>query len=535
MTSMGMKQKPDIQVLPDGSRFWSARFDTFRARVYVPEEDPTARLINYGFKAPYLLIFEETEQEMAEEIEFAERSGLASLAREYSGSVVFIRPTDGDWEQATENLFTDLIAASAIRQDYEDGLVQIRNRFTGEMGDWQIRGAIFRTFLFGFGASADYIARCCMKTLQGEYLWGPGEITPTAVILERLGTVPAPERRDIPVISVNNPEEMNRALEAACDQLRICEKADYQELFTSFLRRYKRWCGRLEQEEDLAALGMTEEPGILQVRTSADNRGDFAGTKQHGVGYVAWVRHELLRSGEKLPLVMAFHGGGDSAFHIGWVSGWWRVAMRNDFLLIAVDNHLNCSATEIMDVIKQLKDKYPIDEKKIYATGFSMGGCKTWDLFQEYPAAFAAMAPMSATFEVGKNQWDQYTEKLINRMVPVPLFYAAGEVTPLPEMPCQAEKCTDRIAYVFGVNQVRKPWVLSFAEKDQWEDPLWGMAADRIQRIPDPSRGSVLTLHEYDSLDGRCRTVLADISGQGHECREHTCEYAWRFMSGFSR
>ncbi len=532
---MGMKHKPEVQLLPDGSRTWAAQFESFSAQAYVPEEDPRANMINYGFKAPYLLVFEEEETGLGEKIEFAERSGLARMAASFSGSVVFIRPlNEGGWETATEELFTELIAASAIRQDYEDGLVRERKRFTGEMGDWQIRGAIFRTFLFGFGASADYIARCCMKTLQGQYLWGPGEITPTAVILENLSTVPTPERRDIPVVSVNNSPEINRALEASCDHFRMCEHADYPEMFTSFLGRYKRWCGVLEQEEDLAALGMAEDDLVMTVRTSEDNRGDFTGTKEHQTGVVVWYRHELRDQGP-MPLVLAFHGGGDSAFHIGWVSGWWRVAMRNDFLLAAVDNHLNCSATEIQDIIRQLREQYPIDETRIYATGFSMGGCKTWDLYQEYPATFAALAPMDATFEVGKNQWGEYTDKLINRMVPVPVFYAAGEKTPLPELPCQAEKCLDRIAYVFGVNQVKKPFTAVFAEKDQWEDPLWGMAADRVKEIQDPSRGSVLRLHEYDSTDGRCKTVLADISGQGHECREHTCEHAWQFMSQFHR
>ena len=32
-----------------------------------------------------------------------------------------------------------------------------------------------------------------------------------------------------------------------------------------------------------------------------------------------------------------------------------------------------------------------------------MGGCKTWDLYQEYPDVFAAVAPMDATFDVGCN------------------------------------------------------------------------------------------------------------------------------------
>jgi len=534
---MGMKQKPEVQLLPDGSRYWTAEFELFSAQAYVPAEDPRADMVNFGFKAPYLLVFEEEETDLGAKIEFAERSGLARIAANASGSVVFIRPrNEGGWAAATEDLFIELIANSAIRQDYEDGLVRERKPFTHEMGDWQIRGAIFRTFLFGFGASADYIARCCMKTLQGEYLWGPGEITPTAVILERLSAAPAPARRDIPTVSVNNTDEINRALEAGCNHLRIREEADYPELFTSFLGRYKRWCGVLEEEEDLAALGMEEEALVMTVRTSADNQGDFTGTREHRTGLLVWCRHEL-RDGSAgpLPLVLAFHGGGDSAYHIGWVSGWWRVAMRNDFILAAVDNHLNCSATEVQEIIRQLKDQYPIDEKRIYATGFSMGGCKTWDLFQEYPAVFAALAPMDATFEVGKNQWGLYTEKLINRMVPVPTFYAAGEVTPLPEMPCQAEKCLDRIAYVFGVNQVKKQYTAEFAEKDKWEDPLWGIAADRVIPIPDPSRGSVLNLHEYDSTDGKCRTVLAEITGQGHECREHTCEHAWQFMKKFHR
>ena len=76
---------------------------------------------------------------------------------------------------------------------------------------------------------------------------------------------------------------------------------------------------------------------------------------------------------------------------------------------------------------------------------------------------------------------------------------------------------------------------LSFDKKDEWVSPIWGVEGDRVEKIPDPSRGSVLTVHYYNSTDGVCRTALASVSGQIHECRHHSIENAWKFISQFSR
>ena len=79
---------------------------------------------------------------------------------------------------------------------------------------------------------------------------------------------------------------------------------------------------------------------------------------------------------------------------------------------------------------KELKKKYPIDSSRIYATGFSMGGIKTWDIIQEYPNLVAAAAPMDATVDVGENVYFSKINKPVNTTVSVPIFYAAGEKTP---------------------------------------------------------------------------------------------------------
>ena len=115
------------------------------------------------------------------------------------------------------------------------------------------------------------------------------------------------------------------------------------------------------------------------------------------------------------------------------------------------------------------------------------------------------------------------------------MFYAGGEVTPLPELPFQAQKCIDRMKYVLEVNQVEREYSAALDDQALWENPIWGINGDRVEQHEDASRGSVLTIHYFTSRDGVERTAFASISGQGHDCREHTCEHAWQFMSKFKR
>ena len=67
---MGFKQFPKIIDLPEGKKYWSAAFDSFRVKVYVQKQHQLADIVNFGYLAPYLIIFEEKEmtQEEAEVI-----------------------------------------------------------------------------------------------------------------------------------------------------------------------------------------------------------------------------------------------------------------------------------------------------------------------------------------------------------------------------------------------------------------------------------------------------------------------------------
>lgn len=540
---MKMINKPSVMKGEDGI-VWEQIFDTFRAVVYFPNSTLPEKMINFGYSAPFLLVFSEKEYDFDEAVSYAKESGLSEIAASYATTVVFINPvsngTFDSWGNAGEELYQELISNSKIHQYHEDGYAILNNRFTHEVDGYAIRGAIFRAFIFAEGSAADYVGRTLIKTIEGDGLWGKADIAPTVCVLRGLSAVPLFERKDMPVVSIDNSSEIDEVIRNnsyACEIIKSdAGVINYRKIFEEFIYTFKRWGwhGELSQEPDLEKLGMTEEPCVVTVKTSEDNCGDYAGTKEHLLGYIAYYNNDLFKNGP-VPLVLCFHGGGDSAKHIAFVSGWHQVAHDHDFLLVCVEDHLESTASEMMELIDILSAKYDIDRERIYATGFSMGGCKSWDMYQEYPEVFAALAPMDATFEVGLNLYGKPAIKPINRTCAVPVYYIGGEVTPLPELPFQAEKCLDRIKYVFEVNRVVKKYDVSLEDKDNWENKIWGIDGDKVYRIEDKSRESILTLQCFLSDNGNTYTVLGSVDNQGHECRYHSCEYAWRFLSRFKR
>ena len=111
--------------------------------------------------------------------------------------------------------------------------------------------------------------------------------------------------------------------------------------------------------------------------------------------------------------MLCFHGGGGSPRSIERQSGFSRLSEREGFLVVypkALAGNWNdgrdsqkiwCQANEIDDVafvqslLERLKSRFDIDEKRIYAAGFSNGAMFCLRLARELPLAFAAVASVA--------------------------------------------------------------------------------------------------------------------------------------------
>lgn len=531
---MGIMERPAVTKLEGGDKFWEHKYESFYLKCYVPATTINGQVNNYTFRAPLLIVFEEKQQTMDEAVQFAKESGLAQIASNVDSSVLFVYPVcDGGWDNAGIELYKELIAEVRMHPVYDDGIVKWDDFFTQKFMGYYIRGAKFRTDIYSFGKSADYVARNLLTDIEGEYLWGPGKITPAVCSMENLSIVPSVQNKNTAIISVGNSDEINAAFKD-CANLLIKEKAEYTKDFYSFVKKFKMWVDHIELEPDFEELNMTEDCGSCIVQTAPENFGIYKGTKEHPVGYFAYYNNGIFDNGP-VPLVLGFHGGGDSSMYLTFVAEWWKVAHDYNFLFVSVENHLDVPAKEVMELLGHLKKTYKIDEKRMYATGFSMGSGKTWDMYQEYPEVFAGLMPCSALFPVKENWFGKSLKDGINETVPVPVFYSGGEKSPLPELPFHAETCLDRFQYVASTNKLKTKIDVTFADKDNWKDPLWGVSGDRVEKFYDETRDTYLTANYFDSEDGVCRTVFAGVGNQQHECRHHSCECAWKFISQFTK
>lgn len=135
-------------------------------------------------------------------------------------------------------------------------------------------------------------------------------------------------------------------------------------------------------------------------------------------GYVVRLPASAPPAGQSWPVVLVLHGGGGDAEITERTTGFTAVGQREGFVVVypegtgRLGNHLltwnagHCCGQamqrQVDDVgfIRTLIDKlvadYPVDAKRVYATGISNGGMMSHRLGIELPDKLAAIAPVVA-------------------------------------------------------------------------------------------------------------------------------------------
>lgn len=106
----------------------------------------------------------------------------------------------------------------------------------------------------------------------------------------------------------------------------------------------------------------------------------------------------------KWPLVVALHGmGGDeNSFFTSYNNGEIkRIAEARGYIVVCPKGrgpaamYLGTAERDVLDVLKDVKREYAIDNDRVYLMGHSMGGYGTWSVAVNNPDLFVALAPIS--------------------------------------------------------------------------------------------------------------------------------------------
>lgn len=109
--------------------------------------------------------------------------------------------------------------------------------------------------------------------------------------------------------------------------------------------------------------------------------------------YILYIPKDL-ESGKRYPLIIALHPGADAR---SMIDLWKGNAERHGWMVFASKRFSNGQDTtkSLQDLVSILKgsifDKYPVDMKRIAATGFSGGGMGSHGLSFEYPGLVSAV------------------------------------------------------------------------------------------------------------------------------------------------
>ena len=124
---------------------------------------------------------------------------------------------------------------------------------------------------------------------------------------------------------------------------------------------------------------------------------------------------------KKWPLVVNLHGyNGANPVYVKW----WSIDMRHmdlvdKFPVIDIEPHGrgNTSYTgigekDILKCIELAKEKFNVDEDRIYLKGESMGGGGTWYVGTRHPDIFAAIAPVYGGWDYHANMTEEQISKM---------------------------------------------------------------------------------------------------------------------------
>lgn len=175
---------------------------------------------------------------------------------------------------------------------------------------------------------------------------------------------------------------------------------------------------------------------------------------------------------KKWPLLLFLHGAGERGSDI------WRVAVhgppkivrdRPDFPFIVVSPQCPAgqrwSDDDVLALLDDVLERYPVDRQRVYLTGLSMGGYGTWSLGLAHPERFAAIVPICGGGDPLKILLASPDKVPALRTLPVWAFHGAKD--PVVKL-VESERMVEALRKI-GARQVELT-VYPEAQHDSWTE-----------------------------------------------------------------
>ena len=313
--------------------------------------------------------------------------------------------------------------------------------------------------------------------------------------------------------------------------------------------------------------------GCYQKRTNFTEKGFVGHVKDTSLGcndgygqtWYEYIPPQLRGTQEKVPLLFYFHGGGCVPLYGAEQSDWHEIADKENFIVVypeasqknmwnAWDDKTLLRYSDkafFLALIEHMKQVHPIDESRIYVSGFSMGGMMSNAMACSLPNVVAAAAPCNAFNE---GYFSSYA------IMDARLKKPGEKISMLSQKPSETRKAADAkktsFDYIVPVIQtaglIDGKWPIDSAEDPRLKTFDYWKAYNHLHTEPfvqNQSNESGITSDEqcYEGEDERFlhhswhnaegdslyELLLAKRCPHALDIRTHY--YTWKFLKKFSR
>ena len=313
--------------------------------------------------------------------------------------------------------------------------------------------------------------------------------------------------------------------------------------------------------------------GCYQKRTNFTEKGFVGHVKDTSLGcndgygqtWYEYIPPQLRGTQEKVPLLFYFHGGGCVPLYGAEQSDWHEIADKENFIVVypeasqknmwnAWDDKTLLRYSDkafFLALIEHMKQVHPIDESRIYVSGFSMGGMMSNAMACSLPNVVAAAAPCNAFNE---GYFSSYA------IMDARLKKPGEKISMLSQEPSETRKAADAkktsFDYIVPVIQtaglIDGMWPIDSAEDPRLKTFDYWKAYNHLHTEPfvqNQSNESGITSDEqcYEGEDERFlhhswhnaegdslyELLLAKRCPHALDIRTHY--YTWKFLKKFSR